>query len=186
MLQLLLRQRTPGTLENTLGFPVQLFMFKVLMTCISWILSRSGRYRTSYRFSHIPCEPNSQFLYIRGSVSSMESSGLVKLWWRIERIPLLMFKMYSSSSSLQWILPTFPSLYSNSIGRSSRGTSSSETGEIFSESDSQYCDVPFTSYRIGFLIWKEKQCTFCYMYFSTQIRFLIRGERVIVSWVKTL
>ena len=63
MLQLLLRQRIPGMLENTRGFPVQFFRFKILETCSSFIVLVSGRYRTSYRFSHIPCEPNCEEKY---------------------------------------------------------------------------------------------------------------------------
>ena len=98
----------------------------------------------------------SQFLYSLGSRWCNEDSGLVKLWWIMERTPLLMFKMYSGSSSLQKIWPTFPSLYSNLSGRSSNGFSSLETGETVCDSDWSK-DVTFTSYRIGFLIYKEKK-----------------------------
>ena len=98
----------------------------------------------------------SQFLYSLGSRWCNEDSGLVKLWWIMERTPLLMFKMYSGSSSLQKIWPTFPSLYSNLSGRSSNGFSSLETGETVCDSDWSK-DVTFTSYRIGFLNYKEKK-----------------------------
>ena len=54
-LQSSLRQRTPGTFENTRGFPMQLCRFKVFVICNSLIvLVSSVLWRTSYRFSHIP------------------------------------------------------------------------------------------------------------------------------------
>lgn len=54
-LQSSLRQRIPGTFENTRGFPMQLCRFKVFVICNSLIvLVSSVLWRTSYRFSHIP------------------------------------------------------------------------------------------------------------------------------------
>lgn len=92
MLQFLLRQRTPGTLLNTRGFPVQFFRFSVLETLTSLIsletlfslilLVSRWLCRTSYRFSHIPCAPfyteRKQHLLFIFSTSVLVWSGAVK------------------------------------------------------------------------------------------------------------